>query len=569
MASTAKHIQLAQALPPRLTRFFARYPPAAILPSQSESSSQAPTTGEFTQEAAPSPFKAHKHPATGKWHDPVFSLRRQADLVKLAQRHGVEDLMPFSVKSSAERLRRREENGLRVKGTGVGERVKGKESERQMKGRLEKRRQAMLEMPQLIQTWKEVSNIISDTNLEDVGLTISREDMVVDGRSGRNRLRNLKSSVFMVTYYEVLGLPNSRDAARFLTPQLLKAAYRKSLLQHHPDKAQHVSSPDHVSTKATNKQPSSAYTVDQITKAYSIISTPKLREEYDRELALQSQQTGDFGAQQKNGFRTGVEIVDLDDLEFDEKESLWFRSCRCGDDRGFLIREEDLEEAADDGELAAPKSVPPVVKQALILDWFHKSLSAHCFKDLEKALPAVASISGMVVKDYLQALSDEGLIKVEKIGSGNWYWAFVSDAKQSKEKVLHDLQAEETKLKTSIADVKKHITEETAQRDEDEEMLEDNGMDRQALLEAHERLLKETASLDKELAAYSGSDPTEVLRKEKEIQSLKDGAEHFTDYLECIRSYILDLTNDREQVALVMQSTCGDEYIPGEGLREL
>lgn len=175
----------------------------------------------------------------------------------------------------------------------------------------------------------------------------------------------------------------------------------------------------------------------------------------------------------------------------------------------------------------------------------------------------------MVVKDYLQALSDEGLIKVEKIGSGNWYWAFVSDAKQSKEKVLHDLQAEEAKLKASIADIKKHIIEETAQRNEDDEMLEDNGMDRQALLEAHERLLKETASLDKELTAYSGNDPTEVLRKENEIQSLKNDAEQFTDNLEGIRSYILDLTNDREQVALVMQSTCGDEYIPGEGLREL
>ncbi|ELR05033.1 hypothetical protein VC83_05083 [Pseudogymnoascus destructans] len=156
----------------------------------------------------------------------------------------------------------------------------------------------------------------------------------------------------MVTYYEILGLPNSRGAARFLTPQLLKAAYRKSLLQHHPDKVQQVSSPGHDSTKATNKQPSSAYTVDQITKAYSIISTPKFREEYDRELALESQQTCEFGAQQKNGFRTGVEVVDLDDLEFDEKESLWFRSCRCGDDRGFLIREKDLEEAEDDGELA-------------------------------------------------------------------------------------------------------------------------------------------------------------------------------------------------------------------------
>lgn len=47
----------------------------------------------------------------------------------------------------------------------------------------------MLEMPQLIQTWKEVSYIIYGTDLEDVGLTISREDMVVGGRSGRNKLR--------------------------------------------------------------------------------------------------------------------------------------------------------------------------------------------------------------------------------------------------------------------------------------------------------------------------------------------------------------------------------------------
>lgn len=43
--------------------------------------------------------------------------------------------MPFSVKSMAERVRRREENGLRVKGTGVGQKVKGKESERTMKTR--------------------------------------------------------------------------------------------------------------------------------------------------------------------------------------------------------------------------------------------------------------------------------------------------------------------------------------------------------------------------------------------------------------------------------------------------
>jgi Mitochondrial ribosomal protein mL59 len=55
--------------------------------------------------------------------------------VKLARQHGVEELLPYTVKGTEERLRRRAENGLRVKGTGVGQRVKGKESERTLKGR--------------------------------------------------------------------------------------------------------------------------------------------------------------------------------------------------------------------------------------------------------------------------------------------------------------------------------------------------------------------------------------------------------------------------------------------------
>lgn len=55
--------------------------------------------------------------------------------MKLARQHGVEELLPYTVKGTEERLRRRAENGLRVKGTGVGQRVKGKESERTLKGR--------------------------------------------------------------------------------------------------------------------------------------------------------------------------------------------------------------------------------------------------------------------------------------------------------------------------------------------------------------------------------------------------------------------------------------------------
>ena len=108
MAAVSKHVQLALSLPPRLRTFFARYPPAAIMPAGAK-----PTA---YQEESPNPFQSTKHPVTGKFHDPKYSLRRQAELAKLARAHGVEELLPFTSKKADESLRRRVELGLRVKG---------------------------------------------------------------------------------------------------------------------------------------------------------------------------------------------------------------------------------------------------------------------------------------------------------------------------------------------------------------------------------------------------------------------------------------------------------------------
>jgi large subunit ribosomal protein L25 len=96
-----KFVSLFNLLPPRLTRFFARYPPGS------------------SNDVRRNPFKPTVHPATGKWHNPVFSLRRQAELCKLARKYGVEELLPPSRKSSAEREAarlRREARGVRARG---------------------------------------------------------------------------------------------------------------------------------------------------------------------------------------------------------------------------------------------------------------------------------------------------------------------------------------------------------------------------------------------------------------------------------------------------------------------
>jgi len=217
----------------------------------------------------------------------------------------------------------------------------------------------------------------------------------------------------------------------------------------------------------------------------------------------------------------------------------------------------------------APKNLPPAAKQAKILDWFRESMNVYTLKELEKLVQSVASINSMQVKEYLQALQDENLIRVEKIGSGNWYWCFLSDAKKSKENMIKTLRAEENKLMTSIVEMEKQIGQEMAKREEDDEMLEDNGMDRKAFLEAHETLLKEMETLDKDLACYSDNDPAEIIRKVEETKRTKDSAVKWTDNMEAMQSFLFSILGDRAQVAATMQTTCGDEYVVGEGLKDL
>lgn len=177
MAATVEYVKLAQSLPQRLLRFLARYPHPSLLPARMQAPTSALTTAldtspqdpdvsrgevkvveqQFNSTRAHNPFKAHKHPLTGAWHNSQFSLRQQADLVKLARNNGVEELLPYTTKKTNVRLRKREQLGLRVKGTGEGQKVKGKVEERTMKGRLDRRRKAILEMPAMIERWKEVS----------------------------------------------------------------------------------------------------------------------------------------------------------------------------------------------------------------------------------------------------------------------------------------------------------------------------------------------------------------------------------------------------------------------------
>jgi hypothetical protein len=81
----------------------------------------------------------------------------------------------------------------------------------------------------------------------------------------------------------------------------------------------------------------------------------------------------------------------------------------------------------------------------------------------------------MHVKDYLQALADDNKIRVEKIGSGNWYWSFLSDEKKAKDTALDMAQNEYNKANATVAELQSRVDQAGAARADDEDILMETG----------------------------------------------------------------------------------------------
>ncbi|KAI2629649.1 hypothetical protein GGR54DRAFT_272344 [Hypoxylon sp. NC1633] len=191
------------------------------------------------------------------------------------------------------------------------------------------------------------------------------------------------------TLYDILSLTPKHlegHAGAAQQHKIVKQAYHRALLKHHPDKTASSGSastsqgpPTNPNTPSSSSSPSSPtptqnpdstskshkssskstpnskgprqpriqYTVDQIQHAYSILSDAQQRASYNRALrtAPPSQRPP------SSSFQTGVETVDLDDISFDERAGVYHRACRCGNKRGYAFAEANLEQVEDDGVL--------------------------------------------------------------------------------------------------------------------------------------------------------------------------------------------------------------------------
>jgi len=148
------------------------------------------------------------------------------------------------------------------------------------------------------------------------------------------------------THYDVLRL-GRRDFGD-LSKDDIKAAYRRALLIHHPDKAPNIDSKITLNIRPKDA-PTPRYSIDEIIIAYETLSDSIKRAEYDRSL----EQRGEYGWKRNghNGTHHGVENYDLEDLTYDEVKGTWSKSCRCGDEQGYILTESDLEKESQHGEI--------------------------------------------------------------------------------------------------------------------------------------------------------------------------------------------------------------------------
>ncbi|MCJ1465397.1 hypothetical protein MMC07_004015 [Pseudocyphellaria aurata] len=220
----------------------------------------------------------------------------------------------------------------------------------------------------------------------------------------------------------------------------------------------------------------------------------------------------------------------------------------------------------------APKNLPPQAKQSLIVNYIQNSLTVHTLKELEKTLPSVASINGMQVKDYLQALTDEGKIRVEKIGSGNWYWSFLSEEKKSRIDALAKLTVEKKKLDDAARELCDKLALATgAGGEHDDEGNAAQEDVRAGLVAEQAQLTEDLHTCKAELLRYRDADPAEVLLKKQQALALKQKAELWTDNVAILEQWLCHaLGGDYEKLDAIKRSCYGDEYdVEAQGLKEL
>nr|XP_019002981.1 uncharacterized protein I203_04775 [Kwoniella mangroviensis CBS 8507]OCF66442.1 hypothetical protein I203_04775 [Kwoniella mangroviensis CBS 8507] len=159
-------------------------------------------------------------------------------------------------------------------------------------------------------------------------------------------------------------------------------------------------------------------------------------------------------------------------------------------------------------------------KKTKMLEIFHETAQFYSLKELEKIAPKSKGIVVQSVKEVLDDIVSDGLVQMDKIGTGNYFWSLPSAAGATKQAVLSKNQKELESLNAKIEEVNVGIEEAEKGREDTPE--------RRKLLSTLSSLQETSSSLKNELSAFRAADPIKYEKKSQAIQVCKNAAVQWT-----------------------------------------
>ena len=190
-------------------------------------------------------------------------------------------------------------------------------------------------------------------------------------------------------------------------------------------------------------------------------------------------------------------------------------------------------------------------------------------KELETTLPTITHVNAYQIKDYLQALVDDGSIHMDKIGSGHWYWSFFSGMRKDREDRLHAARVERYEALVMLMRLREHIQEVSGVEERHQPGARQDQVD---FHRERKSLLRENAVLRAELAKYTSPSLEEKTRIQQSTLASRMWNQRWEQNIFLVEQRVLAgfVMSGQGNWAMdaFRQSVYGDEYRPEEGSAE-
>lgn len=168
-------------------------------------------------------------------------------------------------------------------------------------------------------------------------------------------------------------------------------------------------------------------------------------------------------------------------------------------------------------------------KRARMLQIFYERREFFTLKELEKIASKEKGIVTQTVKDVLQTLVDDGLVRTDKIGTSVYFWTFPGENITAIEHRIAHASKRIVEAEFKLQKLQEECIREQAGKEDTEE--------RQILLQEIQQLREKENELKQQIAKLSGVDPEVIARMAEKAQMFKEATNIWTDNIFCIQSW--------------------------------